>query len=358
MLYLNKKHFHNLYAESTDIYAKSVLATARKEGGQEVGTHKSCCRLSIDEPRIRSIMMNGKTRLQLPDELGHCYHDFIELEPGLGLGRLHYSPSVPLIEESNGPHNGRVMVITFGMQGRSCYEGQDATNLEFQKGHTTISAFRAIPGERRYEAGDTVSQLRVVAHESLICKYVGQERAAIILGSKRLSHLAFGATTPASMAHAKALLSHLQPCRNRLSHLDLHIHALSLLNEQFNLLAPQQHAPSSPFSPSEIERIEEARRLMSEHLDKPLTLDYLATTIGINRNKLKDGMLYLYNSTPSELRLQLRMSKALSLLESGHQVSQVAWQVGYTYPNNFTVAFTRYHGKSPKAMFGKRAVAR
>lgn len=94
--------------------------------------------------------------------------------------------------------------------------------------------------------------------------------------------------------------------------------------------------------------------MMDEHLDKPLTLDYLASTVGINKNKLKDGMIYLYNATPTELLLELRMTKALTLLETGLRVSQVAWKVGYKYPNNFTVAFTRYHGKSPKALFGKR----
>lgn len=322
-----------------------------------MSAQKSCCRLTMEEPRIRSVLGDGKIRLQLPDEVGHCFHDFVELEPGLGLGRLHYRPSVPLIEETHGPHEGRVMVITLGMKGRSCYEGQDATSLEFQKGYTTISSFQGIPGERHYQADDTVSQLRVVAHESLICKYVGPERAAEILGSQQLSRLAFRASTPAAMAHANALISHLQPCQSQLSRLDLHIHTLSLLNEQFSLLAPPQHgAASSPFSPANIERIEQARQMMDEHLDKPLTLDYMATIVGINKNKLKDGMIYLYNATPAELLLELRMTKALTLLETGQRVSQVAWQVGYKYANNFTVAFTRYHGKSPKAMFGKRVV--
>lgn len=317
---------------------------------------KNCCRLTMEEPRTHTVLGDGKTRLQLPEEIGQCFHDFVELEPGLGLGRLHYRPSVPLIEETNGPHEGRVMVITLGMKGRSCYQGQDATCLEFQKGYTTISSFRGIPGERRYEADDTVSQLRVVAHESLICKYVGSERAAEILGNQQLSRLAFRASTPAAMAHANALISHLLPCQSRLSRLDLHIHTLSLLNEQFSLLAPQHGAAASPFSPAEIERIEQARQTMEERLDKPLTLDYLATIVGINKNKLKDGMIYLYNATPTELLLELRMTKALTLLETGLQVSQVAWRVGYKYANNFTVAFTRYYGKSPKALFGKRVV--
>ncbi len=328
----------------------------RKSRRTEVGTSKNCYRLSIDEPRIRSRPGNGKARLQLPDDLGHCYQDFVELEPGLGLNRLHYHPRIPLIEETNGPHEGRVMVITLGMQGRSRYEGQDASRLEFAQGHTTVTAFRAIPGERRYEAGCAVSQLRIIAHEDLIARYAGREHTDRILGNHRLNRLAFRASTPAAMAHAKALLSHLLPCQGELSRLDLHIHTLSLLGEQFNLLAPPRRAPALPFSPSEIERIEQARRIMGECLDKPITLEYLATAVGLNKHKLREGMIRLYDGTPTELLLKLRMAKALALLEAGYQVAQTAWQVGYKYPNNFTVAFTRYHGKAPKAMFGKRVM--
>jgi AraC-like DNA-binding protein len=313
--------------------------------------------LSIDEPRIRSRLKDGKVRLQLPDDLGHCYQDFIELEPGLGLNRLHYHPLVPLIEETNGPHEGRVMVVTFGMNGCSRYEGQDATRLEFAKDRTTVTAFRAISGERRYEAGHAVSQLRIIVHEDLIARYAGRERTDRILGSHRLDCLGSRASTPAAMAHARALLGHLRPCQDELSRLDLHIHTLSLLSEQFNLLDPQRRVHALSFSPSEIERIERARQMMGECLDKPITLEYLATAVGINKNKLKDGMVHLYNGTPAELLLNLRMTKALALLEAGYQVAQTAWQVGYKYPNNFTAAFTRYHGKSPKAMFGKRAMA-
>ncbi|MED5608058.1 AraC family transcriptional regulator [Pseudomonas sp. JH-2] len=319
-----------------------------------MSARKSRCRLTLEAPRIRSVLADGKTRLQLPDEIGNCFHDFVELEPGLGLGRLHYRPGIALTEETHGPHEGRVMVITLGMKGRSRYEGQDATRLEFQKGYTTVSSFQGIAGERRYEADETVSQLRVVAHESLVGKYLGPQRAAEILGSRQLSRLAFRASTPAAMAHANALISHLLPCRSQLSRLDLHIHALSLLNEQFSLLLPEHGAASSPFSPADIECIERARQMMDEHLDKPLTLDYLATSVGINRNKLKDGMLYLYDATPAALLLMLRMTRALSLLETGERVSQVAWQVGYGYANNFTAAFTRYYGKSPRALFGRR----
>ncbi|MNY67242.1 Regulatory protein PchR [compost metagenome] len=66
------------------------------------------------------------------------------------------------------------------------------------------------------------------------------------------------------------------------------------------------------------------------------------------------SFIKLYGINPTEYLLEIRMRKALALLDSGLQVAQVAWQVGYKYPNNFTVAFTRFYGKSPKAMFSHK----
>ncbi|MDF3852258.1 helix-turn-helix domain-containing protein, partial [Achromobacter denitrificans] len=42
------------------------------------------------------------------------------------------------------------------------------------------------------------------------------------------------------------------------------------------------------------------------------------------------------------------------LLETGCQVAQAAYRVGYRHPANFSAAFTRFHGRAPKSVFGKR----
>jgi len=67
---------------------------------------------------------------------------------------------------------------------------------------------------------------------------------------------------------------------------------------------------------------------------------------------LKVGLRHLYNNSPAGVLLQRRMRKAQALPESGQQVAQAGWQVGYQYPNNFSLAFTRHFGRSPKTIFG------
>lgn len=314
---------------------------------------KGSCRLHLDHPRTRVAMADGRVRVQLDEDLGRCHHDSLQLEPGLSLGRLHYQPSRRLIEESCGPHEGRVMVVTLGLQGKSGFTGREA-DLVFQAGHATVTAFGATPGERRYEADQAVTQLRLVIDEATLGKYLGARRAAEMLGDGRLTRLAFRPASDAAMAHAAALVRYLSPgVMSPDTRLDLHIHALSLLSEQSSLSVPPQRGVS-PLSAMDVERVERARDLLGEQLHKPLTVKYLAATVGINEHKLKEGFRCLFDSTPARILLELRMRRAMTLLEAGQQVGQVAWQVGYSYPNNFTVAFTRYFGRSPKSIFGRQ----
>jgi AraC family transcriptional activator of pyochelin receptor len=313
------------------------------------------CRIGVSEPRARQQYDDGRVRFHLDSDLGNCYSEHLELEEGLVLGRLHYHPTRPIVEETHAPHGGQVMVMTIGMEGKSGYLGADASNIVFQAGHTTTTTFGSVTGVRKYEAGQTASQLRVVVHERLLSRYVGEQRAAQLLGSGRLHHLDFRASSAVAMAHASALVRYLQPsAQGQINRLDLQIHALSLLSEQVNLLAPVLATAPGTLTTQDIARLERARNLLCEQLHSPLTVEFIATTVGMNEHKLKQGFHTLFNTTPMAMLLELRMRKAYTLLESGQQVAQAAWQVGYKYANNFTVAFTRYYGRSPKSIFGKK----
>jgi AraC family transcriptional activator of pyochelin receptor len=320
-----------------------------------MGWSTQTCRVTAMVPRAREQHDDGRVRLHLDDQLGQCYSEHLALEEGLMLGRLHYHPTRPLIEETHAPHDGQVLVMTFGMQGKSGYRGKDASDLVFAAGHTTITTFGSVTGERRYDAGQTVSQLRVVVHERLLARYVGEQRATQLLGSGRLHHLDFRESSQAAMAHASALIRYMQPTvQGQLNRLDLQIHALSLLSEQVKILAPVQPTGPGALTTSDVARLERARDLLCEQMHTALTVDYVATSVGMNEHKLKQGFHTLFHTTPMAMLLDMRMRKAYTLLESGQQVAQAAWQVGYKYPNNFTVAFTRYFGRSPKSIFGKK----
>ena len=319
---------------------------------------KTSCRLTASQMSSLYSSNDADARLYLPQELGNCYTESIMLESGILVGRLHYHPDRPLIEETSGPHKGRVLVVTVGLQGQSVYQGENTSEVLFKAGHTTVTTFQALPGERSYEEKKPVSQLRVVISAPTLRKYVGDERANRILGCDRFQRLAFYSSSQATMAHAAAINRYMHAAsrsQGNPHHLELHIHALSLLSEQFKTLAPLEPDAPAAFSSDDIQRLERAHDIITHQLHMPLTNQYLATQVGINEHKLKEGFRYLYNNTPSGVILEQRMRKAYTLLESGQQVAQTAWQVGYKYPNNFSVAFARYFGKCPKTVFQKTA---
>lgn len=287
----------------------------------------------------------GWLRHALPQELGACHADRLELDDGLTLVHSRYAPARDLIEENAAGYGARTLVITLAMQGVSAYQGADGSALDFRGGYTTVTAFQRSKGERRYLGAGVVSQLRLLVDEQPLRRYTGEERADALLGEGRLRCLARIRTSAESAAAAAALASGADP-------LDTHIRALTLLSRQLRDLAP---APGpGRLSQADIARVEAARALMNEQMDRDLTVQYLCIAVGLNEFKLKEGFRKLYGSSPHRLLTALRMQRAWELLETGCQVAQAAYRVGYRHPANFSAAFTRFHGRAPKSVFGKR----
>ncbi|MCE4057780.1 helix-turn-helix transcriptional regulator [Pseudomonas sp. Au-Pse12] len=306
--------------------------------------------LPCNAAREHSQAPDGWSRQQLPQALGDCYSDSLPLAQDLTLVRSRYHPNRPLIEEASSCHAGRLLVITCALQGTSGYLDAKGSSLAFRAGHTTVSAFQASRGERRYGANETVAQLRLLVGETLLQQYLGPARARQLLGREALQLLACGPTGRASAGHLSALA---QPSGSQQPPtLELHIHALSLLSLQLQALAPAPVAPGRRLKAADLERLQRVRDLMFEQMHQPLTVAYLCAAVGLNAFKLKQGLREHYNTTPQRMLLEIRMGHAHRLLEGGCQVAQAAYQVGYRFPGNFSAAFTRFYGKPPKSVFG------
>ena len=241
----------------------------------------------------------GWTRRQLDPGLKECRADQRQVEQGLLLVHSDYRPRLALVEQSQHDDAGG-LVIAIGLEGASGYTTRDGGQLHFRGGHTTVTAFRHVSGERRFEAHQRAAQLRVL---------VGEEA------------LAHAATIPTAALHARALLRATDP-------LAVHIGVLSLLAEQLRALRPAP-SPVPRWCDADIARLERAYALMQEQMAQELTLDYLC---------------------PQRTLLALRMQRAKLLLENGCQVAQAGWQTAYRHPANFSAAFSRYFGYAPKTV--------
>ena len=78
-----------------------------------------------------------------------------------------------------------------------------------------------------------------------------------------------------------------------------------------------------------------------------------AAALGMSESKLGRVFRQRYQQSPGQYLLELKMQKAWSMLETGCQVAEAAYALGYEWPENFSAAFVRFFGCRPKEVFPK-----
>lgn len=268
----------------------------------------------------------------------------LEIEPGLTVVRSSvWSACDVRAPSANAPERG-TLVLTFGLQGQSGYESRQGEQLGFSAGFTTAAAFMGSAGERRHAGGQRVVQLRLLVEQQRLVQWLGPDACSQLIPERGVRALASARTCAASASHVTALYR--SPAADGLAGLDCKIHALSLLAQELRALGLSGPAVQHPRG-ADHERLLRARDLMLAHMERPLTVAYLSAEIGMSETRFKAGFREAFGASVGKMLLQMRMERAQVLLESGCQVAQAAWQVGYAHPGNFSTAFLRYFGRSP-----------
>lgn len=112
--------------------------------------------------------------------------------------------------------------------------------------------------------------------------------------------------------------------------------------ELFQLIADEKKR--SPIPP-DICRI---MSFMEEHIDKTLLMKDLAKSFGMSLPTLNAKFREYLHRTPYQHLIQLRMQRAVSLLESMPSIKEIAVRCGYPTPLHFSAEFKRCFGMSPR----------
>jgi len=102
--------------------------------------------------------------------------------------------------------------------------------------------------------------------------------------------------------------------------------------------------------PLEKDKIQSAKTIILKNLSNPPTISDLSKQIGINECYLKKGFKELFGQTIFEFVQEQRMNKAYLLLIDRQSVSQVAHDMGYSNPGNFSNAFKKHTGIYPSEL--------
>lgn len=98
----------------------------------------------------------------------------------------------------------------------------------------------------------------------------------------------------------------------------------------------------------ERERLEFLRDYINEHYHLPLSLKLLCNLCEMNEFKLKNGFKQLFGTPVFDYVIHCRLEQARRLLlQKDKNVSDVAYEVGYSSPEYFSRAFKKRYGYRP-----------
>ena len=135
-------------------------------------------------------------------------------------------------------------------------------------------------------------------------------------------------------------------------YLDAVIHSLLVnrqkLREKFLGLEPVKNKDSK-ISEKEIEFINNLKQFILDNISEPdLNIDMLVKRFAISRSQLNRKIKAVTGMTPNNYIKTLRLKKAYELLkDKNSRVSEVAYTVGFSDPNYFTICFKKEFGENP-----------
>lgn len=121
---------------------------------------------------------------------------------------------------------------------------------------------------------------------------------------------------------------------------------IELLAIKISQLEQQQPAPR--LKQEELDKMQEAREILIQHIDAPFSLRTLAHMVGTNEFNLKKQFKAAYGTTVYGYLNQYKMEQAKAMLLQGDsRVSEVSEKMGYKHATHFTSAFKKYFGYLP-----------
>lgn len=288
----------------------------------------------------------------LPEELGMGRSAIFQLDQDLSYIETLYTPSKDLAVLSQIEHQEPRLIVTLGLKGQSRFVGNSGDELVFSEGYTSITTIQSSIGERQYEAHKPTMQLRFALNKNWLDRYFGEDKAAQLFGKNGMQLLNYQPISPQAMYAAQQLLN----CNasRETKRIFMHGQAMSLLASELSRLCEGKRRHSAEFNQKDAAIAKLARDILFQEFKNPPSVAELSKRVGTNQFKLKKLFHHFFNNTPYGLLLEIRMNNAYRMLESTRcQVSVAADSVGYGHASNFSAAFIKHFGMSPKAISKK-----
>ncbi len=278
-----------------------------------------------------------------------------DIIPGVNLYILNIQPDQ--IIETQEEREDKKVAFNFTLTGNAkavTYNGTSASTINVQPGAAISHYVAGGIVTTTIFANEPVQMLSVDLDFSFLESLLEEEDC--YLTEQTLS-------SPETMLNYHSVMSPLQkmivnlmlscPMRGAAGKLFLQSKVLELTSYQLAAMAiekTEKVAHTNTALPEvEAEKIRHAREILKKNMTDPPLLSELADMTGINVNKLNKGFRILYGKTAFRCLHEDRMEYAHALLSQRNlNVSEVAWEVGYTNVGHFSGAFLKHYGIKPK----------
>ncbi len=126
--------------------------------------------------------------------------------------------------------------------------------------------------------------------------------------------------------------------------------SLEILSIYFSRQAKEENT-SCPYLQDEdsVKKIKKAKDILIARMKEPPITSALATEVGLNEHRLKEGFKSLYGSTLFQYLLDHKMNHGKAMLDTGNfKIKEVAYELGYNNPSHFISAFKSKFDITPK----------
>lgn len=132
--------------------------------------------------------------------------------------------------------------------------------------------------------------------------------------------------------------------------------AVELVCDLWGQLAKSAPEPLGILDDRTLAKVEKTRLHIDGNYAEPLKMQSLARNVGTNETKLSQAFRVVFGMTVFEYVRNRRMEEARRLLRRCEMsVTEIAFEVGYEHSCNFSVAYKRHFGVTPK---GERSASR
>ncbi len=313
-----------------------------------------------DPGRLQALADGSELSLKWPKQYGEGFLRLIKLRPGLliGVGRYRLKGKISISFQSFQSDFSPVM-LSYWLSGSLRF--QPKTNIGqgdlrgFSQGHSVITYLPDWEGIGHPAFETPMECVSVYMNPGILetcmaglTDQIPHGLRDIAGGAQNKQFYQVSNTSP----NVKVVLRQILDCpyQGGLKRIYLEGKALELIAGSMAQVMSPEKEPKKRFTlrPADIERIHHAQTMITKDFIEPPRLQEIAHAVGLSHPKLNYGFREIYGSTIFGYLRELRLNKAKALLDDGTMnVTEVAYEVGYSSLSYFAKAFKTHFGTAP-----------